>query len=216
MLKKYLSGLTLFLIHTFNVFAADSFVNHHQGLEINLNVFQLNTSIVDAITGEQLRINYFLHDRIEIINNTSSLLQNEKRIYQNDFRFRLWGTGAGSWYPGIALELGYLNQDEDWLYEGSAERKKNVGGGLIGGTWYFPLFKMNKGYVLAKWAYVLRSNVSNLFIFNCYAHWNLLNHVAIHFGGDIYSAFHDLKYSGFTIGFTYQFDFKNSVKIEQK
>ena len=197
----------LFLIITNTALNAQSnhpFLNHHTNLEINFNAIQLNASIVDDIWGGQFRLNYFLHEQIELVNNTGILTRSAEQFFQNDLRLRLWGGGAGSWHPGFAVEFGHLYQNEDWLNEGSETSILDQHGFLFGGTWYFPLTILNKGFVVSKWAYVLQSKSKNMTIFNCYVHWNVTENVAIHIGGDIYTKHKNLKYSGFIIGLAYQ------------
>ena len=111
-----------------------AYLNHHTSVELNLNALQLNSSIVEDILGGQFRINYFLQERIELINNTTLLTRSGNQFFQNDLRLRFWGGGAGSWHPGFAVELGHLYQNEDWLYNGSETSTKNQNGFLFGGT----------------------------------------------------------------------------------
>jgi hypothetical protein len=197
---------------TINVFGQSEVVQHHTGLELNLNTFQLNSSIVNDIFGSQLRLTAFLNERTELLNSGSVLFRSSNTYFQNDFRIRLWGESAGKWHPGFAAELGYLYQNKDWLRENQPEGDKNQHGFLFGGTWYFPLKILDKGFVLAKWCYALKPNNTDMTIFNCYVHWNILKKIGFHVGGDIYNEFKNLKYSGFVVGFSYQFTNKNKVE----
>jgi hypothetical protein len=76
----------------------------------------------------------------------------------------------------------------------------NQSGFLFGGDWYFPLRILSNGYVIAKWAYVIRPNSKDMTIFNCFVHWNLTKHLGFYCGGDIYTQFEGYKYSGFVAG----------------
>jgi len=203
-MNKSLFVLMLFIAIVHHLSGQTDMVQHHTGLELNLNAIQLNSSIVANIFGTQLIASGFLNQRIEIINSASLLFRKPDTYYQNDIRMRLWGGAAGKWHPGFAAELGYLIQTEDWLREDINDGNLTQHGILFGGTWYFPLKTLDKGFVVAKWAYVVKSRNPNMTIFNCYVHWNLLKNIAIHIGGDIYTEIHNLKYSGFTVGLAYQ------------
>ena len=197
--------ILLFLIDSKNVCSQTEMHQNHSGLECNLNFVQLNSSIVNDILGSQLRLNVFLHERIELLNSGSMLFRNAKSYFQNDFRVRFWGCGARKWHPGFAAEIGYLYQTKDWLRKDAFSVIDNQHGFLFGGVWDFPLSILQKGYVVAKWSYVIKPKNPNMTIFNCYVHWNLLKNIGFHVGGDIYNEVHQLKYSGFVVGLSYQF-----------
>lgn len=197
--------LVLFLGQLLTAAGQDEMVQHHTGIELNVNAFQLNSSVVDNIWGSQIRLNAFLQERIELLNSASFLFRDSETYFQNDLRIRMWGGSAGKWHPGFAAEIGHLWQTEDWLQEGVTENLEATHGFLFGGTWYFPLDVLEKGFVVAKWAYVLVPDHSNMTIFNCYVHWNIWKKIGLHVGGDIYTRFDNLKYSGFVLGLSYQF-----------
>lgn len=201
--------LFVFTSISINIFAQTEMLQHHTGLELNVNAFQLNSSIVNEIIGSQLRITAFINERTELLNSSSVLFRNSDTHFQNDFRVRLWGGSAGKWHPGFAAEVGYLFQTKDWLRDKALEGAVNQHGFLFGGAWYFPLKILDKGYVVSKWAYVLKPNNPNMTIFNCYVHWNILKKTGFHVGGDIYTEFKNLKYSGFVVGFSYQISKNN-------
>lgn len=91
------------------------------------------------------------------------------------------------------------------MKESESQQSKVQHGFLFGGVWYFPLNVLDKGFVISKWAYVIVPDNSNMTIFNCYVHWNILEKIGIHVGGDIFTRFSNIKYSGFVLGFSYQF-----------
>ena len=176
-------------------------LEHHAGAELTLAVVQLNSSHGRAKWGGQIRLTVSIDDRVELVESLTLLARRPGLITQNDLRLRVWGDGAGSWHPAYAAELGYLFQSEDWLAL-DAQTRRPRHGVLMGGTWRFPLDVLDEGFTLAKWAYVIRPKSRNMTVFNCFAHWHVAQDVGVHIGGDIYTAYGDLKYSGFTVGGT--------------
>lgn len=169
-------------------------------LEVTVSLVQLNGSHGRALWGGQLRVTSSLHERVELVESLTVVRGDERWIAQNDARVRLWGQGAGPWYPAIAVETGYLVQSEDWLATDGPRELRH--GPLFGGTWEFPLAELDQGAVLAKWAYAIRFGTRNMTIFNCHARWHFTEQLGVHVGGDIYTAYGALKYSGFTVGGT--------------
>lgn len=114
---------------------AEKVVQHEQTVVLGVNAIQLDTSVESAMSGTQVTTSFFLHERVEIINAATMLKRDNDSYNQNDFRLRLWGVPAGSWHPGLALELGHLYQSEDWLHKpgGTTVAEKNVSGYLVGG-----------------------------------------------------------------------------------
>lgn len=200
--------LLLFIISTIclDIKVSAALTEHHKGFELGMNTVQIDNTLGQSINGTQLLGELFLHERIEILNTYMQINQDKEfLIIQNDLRLRLWGIEAEDWHPGLALEFGYFDQNRDWLNKSiSAANENKKNGSLFGGVWYFPLNKIEKGYAIAKWAYVIRPYAPDLVIFNCFAHWNIFKNVAVHFGGDIFREVGNLKFSGFVTGLAFQ------------
>ena len=167
-------------------------------LGFETNGVQLSTSSQPSVWGAQLRAIVAVHERIDIVESATLLFLPLHTTVHNDLRVRFWGGPAGRWHPAYAVEVGYLLQSRDWL--ATTPGPDVVHGASIGGTWRFPLDVLRSGYVLAKWAYVIRADAANMTIFNCFVSWNLSESFGLRVGGDIYHGLERLKYSGFTVG----------------
>ena len=170
-------------------------------LSLETSAVQLSTSNRTSVWGGQLRVTVAVHERIDIVESATLLLLPVGTAVHNDLRLRFWGGPAGRWHPAYAAEVGYLVQSQDWLE--TAPEPGFVHGASIGGTWRFPLDVLRSGYVLAKWAYVMRADAPNMTIFNCSVSWNLSQSIGLRVGGDIHRGLQRLKYSGFIVGMSF-------------
>ncbi|MFH1000088.1 MAG: hypothetical protein V1783_04525 [Bacteroidota bacterium] len=189
--------IALFLIHSLK--AQISICPNRFEQTVNFN--QLNSSMVENLWGLQSKSNYLINDKIEVLNTATFLSGQKNNFYMNDFRLNFYGPEANQWYPGLSVEVGYLYMNRDFL---ELNGNTNQHGVLFGGDWNFPLKILSNGYVIAKWAYVIRLHSNNMTIFNCFVHWNLTKNIGFHVGGDIYTKFGGLKYSGFVAGISIQ------------
>ena len=165
--------------------------------EQTLSFNQLNSSIVSNLNGIQSKSNFVIMKRIELLNTATYLFGQNNNYFMNDLRLSFAGPEPQKWHPGLSAEIGYLYMSRNFL-EPNGDKNKN--GFLFGGDWYFPLRILSNGYVIAKWAYVIRANSKDMTIFNCFVHWNLTKHLGFYCGGDIYTQFEGYKYSGFVAG----------------
>jgi hypothetical protein len=162
-----------------------------------LNFNQLNSSIVPNLNGIQSKSNFAIMKKIELLNTATYLVGQNNNYFMNDLRLCFAGPEARKWHPGLNAEIGYLYMSRDFL-----EPNENINkhGFLFGGDWCFPLRILSNGYVIAKWAYVVKPNSNGMTIFNCFVHWNLTKNLGFYCGGDIYMQFGGYKYSGFVVG----------------
>jgi len=165
--------------------------------EQTLSFNQLNSSIVSNLNGIQSKSNFVIIKRIELLNTATYLFGQNNNYFMNDLRLSFAGPEPQKWHPGLSAEIGYLYMSRDFL---KPNEDVNQSGFLFGGDWYFPLRILSNGYVIAKWAYVIRPNSKDMTIFNCFVHWNLTKHLGFYCGGDIYTQFEGYKYSGFVAG----------------
>jgi len=172
-------------------------INDSIKFEQTLNFNQLNSSIVPNLTGIQSKSNFVIIKKIELLNTATYLFGQNNNYFMNDLRLCFAGPEPQKWHPGLTAEIGYLFMSRDFL---KPNEDFNQSGFLFGGDWYFPLRILLNGYVIAKWAYVLRANSKDMTIFNCFVHWNLTKNLGFYCGGDIYTQFGGYKYSGFVTG----------------
>lgn len=173
-----------------------------QKAEIGLSLSNLNSSNnIKSMSGIILDASYFVHQKIQLLNSTYLIERQEDRYTVNDFRLRLWGPEINSWHPGLAMEVGHLYSDKDWLTIDS--QNDQINSLSLGALFYFPIKILNKGYVKASCSYAFEGN--GLWILKCGAHWNLSRSITIDISGHIFKKINNLKYSGFAIGFAKQF-----------
>lgn len=156
---------------------------------------RIPAAAISPVLGGKAQFSAYLHERIQLV-TTASLPYVDKQIFPfGDFRVRLWGSDAGSWYPALSLDLGYAVRIGDWFMPGQPDGVIHTP--LFGSRFTFPLDRM-KGRIFADWAGGYGG--SWFFIFYCGAEWRLAGPVGVRIEGDIFTRVGGFKYTGWSVG----------------